>query len=346
MIHELNERNRQILKHVIDSYVETGEPVGSVAVSQKLGMRLSPATIRHVMVELEELGLLYSPHTSAGRLPTDKGLSVFVDGLLEISASPPPSDRKKIEQGIATAKGQPLPAILEQASEFLSGLSSCAGLVFAPRCENRIRHIDFILLSAGRALAVLVSNDGSVENRVMEITPDVTADALQQAANYLNARIGDKTLHQAIEQVKGELASHRTQLDALTARVAEQGIASFSPQSAGGHLFISGQANLLDDVTAIEDLERIRALFEALEEKENILKLLQATTQADGVKIFIGADNQLFRHSGCAMIVAPYKNPNAQVVGAIGVIGPSRLNYGRVISVVNYTSQMMGKIIE
>ncbi|MBI3441406.1 MAG: heat-inducible transcriptional repressor HrcA [Proteobacteria bacterium] len=344
MIHELNERTRQILRLVIDAYVETGEPVGSKAISQKPGMKLSPATIRHAMVELEDLGLLYSPHTSAGRLPTDSGLTVFVEGLLEVNILPA-LDRQRIDQEIDEVRGQPLPDILEQTSGFLSGLSSCAGLVFAPKSEGRIRQIEFVLLAPGRVLAVLVGSTGGVENRMMEVPVEVTATSLQRASNYFNSRIADKTLQQAIEQIKTELQNQQSQLDALTAKVVESGVANIAPQESGGHLFIKGQANLLDDVTALEDLEGIRALFEALETKETMLRLLHATTVADGVKIFIGSQNKLFSHSGCTMIISPYRNQEAQVIGAIGVIGPTRLNYGRIIPVVNYTSQMISKLI-
>lgn len=344
MMQELNERTRQILRLVIDAYVETGAPVGSKVISQKLGMKLSPATIRHAMVELEELGLLYSPHTSAGRLPTDTGLTVFVEGLLEVNDLPE-ADRQKIEQEIQGVKGQALPDILEQTSSFLSGLSSCAGLVFAPKTENAIKQVEFVLLAPGRALAVLVMSGGVVENRVMEVPSEVTATSLQRAANYLNARIADKTLQQAIEQIKIELQNHQSQLDALTKKIVESGIASLTPQESGGHFFLKGQSNLLDDVTALEDLERIRTLFDALEAKETMLKILQATTLADGVKIFIGAENKLFSHSGCTLIISPYKNQDARVIGAIGVIGPTRLNYGRIIPVVNYTSRVIGEII-
>lgn len=344
MISELNERTRQILKLVVDAYVETGEPVGSMAISQKLGMRLSPATIRNAMADLEELGLLYSPHTSAGRLPTETGLTVFVEGLLEVDHLSQ-GEREKIDQKIQSVRGQSLPHILEQTSSFLSGLSSCAGLVFAPKSEDPVRQIEFVLLSPGRALAVLVMGSGIVENRLMDIPAEVAATSLTRAANYLNARIADKTLQETTGQIRAELASDKTQLDTLTAKVVEQGIASLAPQEAGGHLFIRGQANLLDDVTAIEDLERIRMLFEALEAKETMLKLLQATTQGDGVKIFIGAENKLFGHAGCTMIVSPYKNQGAKVVGAIGVIGPTRLNYGRIIPVINYTSRIIGEIV-
>ncbi|MEZ0223623.1 MAG: heat-inducible transcriptional repressor HrcA [Alphaproteobacteria bacterium] len=344
MIRELNERTRQVLKLVVDAYVETGEPVGSMAISQKLGMKLSPATIRSAMAELEDLGLLYSPHTSAGRLPTDTGLTVFVDGLLEID-SLSPDERHLIDQKMAAVRGGSLTDILEQTSTFLSGLSSCAGLVFAPKTDDPVKQIEFVLLAPGRALAVLVTNSGIVENRLLDVPTDVTATSLTRAANYLNSRIAEKTLQQAADYVTAELARDKTQLDALTAKVVASGIASLAPKDAGGHLFVKGQANLLEDVTAIEDLERIRMLFEALETKETMLKLLQATTSGEGVKIFIGAENKLFSHSGCSLIVSPYKNKDARIAGAIGVIGPTRLNYGRVIPVVNYTSQIISKII-
>ncbi|MCK5554734.1 MAG: heat-inducible transcriptional repressor HrcA [Alphaproteobacteria bacterium] len=345
MMSELNERTRQILKLVIDAYVETGEPVGSRIVSQKPGMKLSPATIRHAMVELEELGLLYSPHISAGRLPTDTGLTMFVDGMLEINDLSA-DDRRKIEQEIHEVKGKPISDILEQTSSFLSGLSSCAGLVFAPKIEAPIRQIEFILLAPGRALAVLVTSTSIVENRVMEVPSEVTATALQRASNYLNSRIADKTLQEAIEHIRTDLQDHKAQLDALTEKVVKSGIASLASKESGGHFFIRGQANLLDDITALEDLERIQSLFDALEAKETMLKLLQATSLADGMKIFIGSENKLFDHSGCTLIVSPYKNQEASIVGVIGVIGPTRLNYGRIIPVVNYTSQMIGKIME
>ncbi|MFH1158741.1 MAG: heat-inducible transcriptional repressor HrcA [Pseudomonadota bacterium] len=344
MMSELNERTRQILRLVIDAYVETGEPVGSRLISQKLGMKLSPATIRHAMVELEELGLLYSPHTSAGRLPTDSGLTVFVDGMLEINDLPA-ADRRKIEQEMHGVKGQPISDILEQATSFLSGLSSCAGLVFAPKMESPIRQIEFVLLAPGRVLAVLVTSASVVENRVMEVPPEVTASALQRASNYLNSRIADKTLQEAIEHIRADLQDHRTQLDALTEKVVESGIASLASKESGGHFFIRGQSNLLEDIAALEDLERIRSLFDALEARETMLRLLQAASLADGVKIFIGSENKLFSHSGCSLIVSPYKNQDARIIGVIGVIGPTRLNYGRIIPVVNYTSQMIGKIM-
>ncbi len=344
MIKDLNDRTRQILKLVVDAYVATGEPVGSLAISQKLGMKLSPATIRNAMAELEERGLLYSPHTSAGRLPTDTGLTVFVEGLLELD-NLSQDERRRIDAQISQARGKSVTDILEDTSAFLSGLSSCAGLVFAPKQDDAIKQIEFVLMSPGRALAVLVTNSGIVENRLLDVPVEVTATALTRAANYLNSRIADKTLAQAAEHITGELARDRSLLDALTAKVVESGLASLAPKDAGGHLFIKGQANLLEDVTAIEDLERIRTLFDALETKETMLKLLQATTAGEGVKIYIGAENKLFSHAGCTLIVSPYKTHDSKVVGAIGVIGPTRLNYGKIIPVVNYTSEIIGKII-
>lgn len=344
MIKELNERTKQILKLVVDAYVATGEPVGSMTISQKLGMKLSPATIRAAMAELEARGLLYSPHTSAGRLPTEVGLTVFVEGLLELD-NLSARDRSDIEEKIHAGKGQSLTDMLEQTSGFLSGLSSCAGLVFSPKSEDPIRQVEFVLLSPGRALAVLVTTSGIVENRLLEVPAEITTSTLTRASNYLNARMADKTLQESTLCIRNELRDEKTQLDSLTAKVVASGIASLAPESTGGHLFIKGQSNLLEDVSTMADLERIRALFETLETKESMLKLLQATTRAEGIKIFIGAENNLFNHSGCSMIVAPYRNQDSRVVGAIGVIGPARMNYSRVIPVINYTSQLIGKLI-
>lgn len=345
MIHELNERNRQILKAIVNAYVETGMPVGSKLVSQAPGIRLSSATIRNVMAELEEMGLLYSPHTSAGRLPTDTGLTVFVDSLLEVSRLSP-AEKKNIEQNLHSIKDKPVNDILEQTTRLLSGLSSCTGIVFTPKAEEAVKHIEFILLAPGRALVILVSQSGTVENRMIDVPKEVTASSMLQATNYLNSRIANKTLQQAAEQVRQELKNNRAQIDTLTQKLVEQGIAEISPRDAGGHLFIKGQSNLLGDIHALEDLERIRSLFEALETKETMLELLKSTTEGEGVKIFIGSENSLFNHSGCSMIVSSYKSEESQILGAVGVIGPARLNYGRIIPVVRYTSQMISKIIK
>lgn len=347
MSQDLSTRTRHILQLVVDSYVATGAPVGSRALSEKMGMRLSPATIRHAMAELEERGLLYAPHTSAGRLPTDSGLAVFVDGLLEVDHLSP-AEQQKIRTRIDPLAAQPRHIALEQAGDLLSGLASCAGLVFSPVGEDIVRQVEFVLLEPGRAYAIIVTGSGQVENRLIEVPRDVTATALARAANYLNAHIVEKTLRQAVETVKAEMQHARAQLDELTARAVESGIAALSPAApaAGSHLFVRGQAKLLDDVTALADIERIRTLMQALEAKETLQRVLEATVAGEGVKIFIGAENTLFNHAGCAMIVAPCRNAEAKVVGAVGVIGPARLNYRRIIPVINYTSQLIGEIIK
>lgn len=344
MTHDLNARTRQILKLVVDSYVETGEPVGSRVISEKMGLSLSPATVRHAMAELEARGLLYAPHTSAGRLPTDNGLAVFVDGLLEIDTLSP-AERQHIKTTIAPAAATSRTQALERTSEMLSGLAGCAGLVFAPTDEDAIKQIEFVLLAPGRALAILVTSSGSVENRIITVAPDVTATTLMRAANYLNAHIADKTLGEAADIIARDMAQARAQLDELTARVISSGLASLAPADHGGHLFVKGQSRLLDDVSALADLERIRSLFAALETKDTMQRVLKATAAGEGVKIFIGADNSLFSHAGCSLIVAPYSNGDSRIVGALGVIGPTRLNYRRIIPVINYTSQLVGQIL-
>ena len=343
MVLELNERSRTIFRHVIDAFVETGDPVGSRTLARRLDGALSPATIRNVMADLEEAGLLYAPHTSAGRLPTDAGLRLFVDGLLEIG-NLSEDERKTIESQCA-GSSLSLEELLEDATAALSGLSQCAGLVMAPKAESPLRHVEFVNLSPGRALVVLVTESGFVENRVIETPPGLPPSALVEATNYLGARLVGHTLGEAIDRTKAEIATHQTELDDLTARVVEAGLATWAGGESGGSLIVRGQAHLLDDVTAIADLEHIRALFAALETKETMIKILGLADSAEGVQIFIGADNALFNLAGCSMIVAPYNNPRQKIVGAIGVIGPTRINYARIIPMVDYTAKLVGRMI-
>ena len=343
MVLELNERSRTIFRHVIDAFVETGEPVGSRTLARRLDGALSPATIRNVMADLEESGLLFAPHTSAGRLPTDAGLRLFVDGLLEIG-NLSEDERKTIESQCA-GTGLSLEELLEDATAALSGLSQCAGLVMAPKAESPLRHVEFVNLSPGRALVVLVTESGFVENRVIETPPGLPPSALVEATNYLGARLVGHTLGEAIDRTMAEIATHRTELDNLTTRVVEAGLATWAGGESGGSLIVRGQAHLLDDVTAITDLEHIRALFAALETKETMIKILGLADRAEGVQIFIGADNELFNLAGCSMIVAPYNNPRQKLVGAIGVIGPTRINYARIIPMVDYTAKLVGRMI-
>jgi heat-inducible transcriptional repressor len=343
LISELNERSREIFRLIVDAYLETGEPIGSRTLSRMMSAGLSPATIRNVMADLQEAGLLVAPHTSAGRVPTEAGLRLFVDGLLEVGALSR-ADRAQID-GECAAAGKSIEAAMEQAIETLSGLSRCAGLVVAPKRESPLKHIEFVHLGPGRALVVLVSENGLVENRLIEVPLGVTPSTLVEAGNYLCARLLGRTLQEARGQILKELEDHRAQLDEAASRVVEAGLATWSGDWEGGALIVRGQANLLQDVTAIEDLERIRALFEALETKETLIRLLDETEKADGVQIFIGADNTLFGLTGCSMIVAPLSKSREHIVGAIGVIGPTRINYARIIPMVDYTAKVIGRLI-
>ncbi|MEL0018640.1 MAG: heat-inducible transcriptional repressor HrcA [Rickettsiales bacterium] len=340
----MNQRSREIMRLIVESYTETGSAVGSRTLSRRLDLPLSPATIRNVMADLEDLGLLYSPHTSAGRLPTEAGLRMFVDGLLEIG-NLTEDERAHIESQCAAAGRSPQ-KVLEEASDMLSGLSSCAGLVMAPTQEEALRHIEFVSLGPGRALVVLVSESGMVENRVIDIPIGMPSSKMVEASNFLSSKLVGRTLREAHREIDTEIAEHRAALDELTQRVVEAGLATWSKDDKdGGVLIVRGQANLLNDVTALADLEKIRGLFEALETKESLLRLLEVTDGAEGVQIFIGAENELFALSGCSMIIAPYQNHQEQIVGAIGVIGPTRMNYARIIPMVDYTAKLVGRLL-
>jgi heat-inducible transcriptional repressor len=345
MTQELNERARDILRYVVEAFVETGEPTGSRTLSRRSGLNLSPATIRNVMADLEELGLLYAPHTSAGRLPTEAGLRLFVDGILEIGNLT--RDERSDIEAQCKAAGLSANKVLEEASGLLSGLSHCAALVMAPRTDEKLRHIEFVSLGPGRALVVMVGEHGTVENRVIDVPLGLPASSLMEASNYLTSRMVGHSLVECRSQVETEIADHRTELDTLSQRVVETGLATWtdSGNAGAGMLIVRGQAKLLEDVTAMTDLERIRALFEMLETKEALLRLIEAADVAEGVQIFIGADNELFSLAGCSMIIAPFKGSDEKIVGTIGVVGPTRINYARIIPMVDYTAKVVGKLI-
>ena len=343
LITELNERSRDIFRMVVEAYVETGEPVGSRTLSRRGSLDLSPATIRNVLADLEEAGLLFAPHTSAGRLPTDAGLRLFVSGILEVGGLT--EDERQNIDGRLAAAGKSLPQALEEATRTLSGLSRCAGLVVAPKTEAPLKHIEFVPLSMTRALVVIVTEDGLVENRLVEVPLGTPTSTLIAATNFLNARLVGRTLDEARQAVLADIDSRRAQLDEITARVVEAGLASWSGSGEGAALIVKGQAKLLNDVTALGDLERLRALFDMLETREAMVRLLDATREGEGVQIYIGADNPLFGVAGCSMIVAPYGNSREQVLGAIGVIGPTRLNYARIIPLVDYTAKVIGRLL-
>jgi heat-inducible transcriptional repressor len=343
-LNELNDRSREIFRHIVEAYVETGAPVGSRTLSRKMGMSLSPATIRNVMADLEEVGLLFAPHTSAGRLPTEMGLSLFVHGLLE-HGNLSQEEQRRIEAQ-CSAEGRGFGEVLEEAGSVLSQLSRCAGLVVAPKMDEPLRHIEFVSLGPGRALVVMVTDSGKVENRVIDVPVGLPPSSLVQASNFLTARLVGRTLGEAQSLIGQELKEKKAQLDDLTAKLVESGLATWSGGGErGGALIVRGQAQLLEEVTAIEDLERVRQLFAALEARETLLRLLNLTEEADGVQIYIGAENELFGVAGCSMVVAPYQNSQQQIVGAIGVIGPTRMDYARIIPMVDYTAKIVGRLV-
>jgi heat-inducible transcriptional repressor len=339
----LNDRSREIFRRVVDEFMQTGEPVGSRTISRRLALPLSPASVRNVLSDLEDLGLLYAPHTSAGRLPTEAGLRLFIDGLLEIG-DVSKEDQAEIESRCA-ATGKSMTEALAEATAALSGLSRCAGLVLAPKADRNLKHIEFVHLGEGRAIVVLVTEDGVVENRVVDLPVGTPPSALTEAANYLNARLVGRTIVEASALVRKEMEDHRAQLNEITSRLVEAGLATWTGDKSSGSLIVKGQANLLNEVAALSDLERVRTLFEALETQELLVRLLGHTEKAQGVQIFIGAQNSLFNLAGCSMIVAPFTGTRAQIVGAIGVIGPTRINYARIIPIVDYTAKVVSRLV-
>lgn len=343
---DLDERSRTIFRELVESYLANGEPVGSRNISRQLPMTLSPASVRNVMADLEAAGLIFAPHTSAGRLPTETGLRLFVDGLLQVGDLSD-DERSQIKSRIAGgADDMGIEDMLSDAGEMLSGLAGCAGVVLADKESRRLRQIEFVALDKARALAVLVGEDGSVENRIVNLPEGLSPSALVQAANYLNARIAGLTLGDAIRRIETELTAKRAELDELTARVVQQGLAVWSGEQDGRkNLIVRGRSRLLDDLTAIEDLERIRLLFDDLETKRELIELLGHAERAEGVRIFIGSENKLFSLSGSSLIVAPFHDSDRQIVGVLGVIGPTRLNYARIIPMVDYTATLVGRLL-
>ena len=339
----LDPRSAAVLREIVDQYVQTGEPVGSRTLSRRLPMALSPATIRNVMADLTDAGLLFAPHTSAGRLPTDRGLRLFVDGLLQCGGL---ADEERDAIGRALeVRGRSLEETLSETSAMLSGLAGAAGLVVAPKSEGAVRHIEFVPLGPGRALVILVGADGQVENRVIETPAGLPPSALVQASNYLNARLSGRSLVELRRVVGTDMTEDRTQLDSLTTLVIEAGLATWTGEGRGGSLIVRGQARLLNVVTQIENLAAIQTLFDRLETQETMLRLLELAEASDGVRIFIGAESGLFGASGVSMVVAAARNEADRIVGAIGVIGPTRINYGRIIPVVDYTARAIGRLL-
>lgn len=343
MITELNDRSREIFRLIVDTYLSGGDPVGSRTIANQLGLSLSAATIRNVMADLEDSGLLYAPHTSAGRLPTTQGLRLYIDGLMEIG-NLTDEERQTIETE-CIASGQSSTQMFERAGTVLAGLSAGAGIVIAPKTEKAIRKIQFVQLDEGRVLIVLVMDDGMVENRVMNVDADIPPSALIAAGNYLSEKLGGRTLQAVRLDILREIAEKRAQLDSITSSLVQMGLALPASSAPQGHMIIRGQSSLLQDVKALEDLERARLLFAALEEQETIARLMDATQDAEGIQIFIGTESKTFQHAGWSMVMSPYRSTEGKLIGAIGVIGPTRINYGRIIPIVDYTSKIMGRLL-
>ena len=342
----LKPRSLEIFHEVVAAYLEDGLPVGSSRLAKTSKLDLSPASIRSKMSDLEDAGLLYAPHTSAGRVPTESGLRLFVDGLMELSGDLQSEERSTIDSECA-ARGISLNQLLNNASKTLSGLSNCASLVLSLTSEADLQHFEFVSIGTNRALAVLVRTDGQVENRLIDLPVGVPPSALTKAANYMNAKLANRSLKKTAALIREDIALHRAELDELTTGLVEQGIGIWSDGEVGvdAALIMRGQANLLDDVQAMDELVEIRELFDALDARENALRLLNATRDGDGVKIFIGAENKLFASTGCSLVIAPYRNSDRLVIGAVGVIGPRHMNYARIIPMVDYTSKAIARVL-
>lgn len=339
---ELSERARAIFRLVVEGYLDSGQPVGSKTLAGEHGLNLSPASIRSVLADLEALGLLAAPHTSAGRMPTETGLRLFVDGMMQI-AEPTRAERKEIERRLA--EPGPIEQALEQTSAILSDISGAAGMVMVPRLEPRLAQLSLVNLGQGRVLAVLVGEDGAIENRVIEQSEGVSPQMLEQASNYITARLAGRTLPEAVAAMRAEIASGRSQLDEASSSLVERGLAVWSEDAAQRPvLIVRGQANLLDDA-ALSDLERVRSLLDDLENKQSVAELLESARQAEAMRIFIGSENRLFALSGSSVVASPYRDREGRVVGVLGVIGPTRLNYARVVPMVDFTARSLGKLI-
>ncbi len=341
---DMNERSREVFRLVVESYLETGGPVGSRTLTRALSEKVSAATIRNVMQDLEFLGLLDSPHVSAGRIPTQQGLRMFVDGLLEVRDLDM-QDREKLD-ATAGSNASDVGGLLDQVGAALSGVTHGASLVLTPKQEAPLKHIEFVSLAQDRALVVIVFADGQVENRVFAPPPGQTPSSMREAANFVNSWIEGRTLSELGKIMEEEITKRRQELDAKAAQLVESGIAVWeSPDDKTGRLIVRGRSNLLGDDTAEEQLELIKTLFDDLERKQDIAEFLELTEQGEGVRIFIGSENKLFSLSGSSLVVSPYMNADRKIIGAVGVIGPTRLNYGRIVPIVDYTAQLVGKLI-
>jgi len=344
ILEEMNDRSREVFRRVVESYLATGDPVGSRTLTRNLSEKVSAATIRNVMQDLEYLGLLGSPHVSAGRVPTQEGLRMFVDGLLEVGDLQ--SDDRDLIDATMSSNSQDVAGVLDRIGSALSGVTQGASLVLAPKHEAPIKHIEFVGLGHDRALVVLVFADGHVENRIFTPPPGQTPSSMREAANFLNALAEGRTLSDLQNDITAQIAERRQEIDTLAHALVESGLAVWDGEDTGDErLIVRGRANLLNSETEEEDLERIRSLFDDLERKRDIAEFLELADAGEGVRIFIGSENKLFSLTGSSLVVSPYMNADRKIIGAVGVIGPTRLNYGRIVPIVDYTAQLVGKLI-
>ncbi len=344
LLNNMNERSREIFRRLVEGYLESGGPVGSRTLTRTLNEKVSAATVRNVMQDLEFLGLLDSPHISAGRVPTQLGLRMFVDGFLEMDQLSK-EDQLKLDQTVDRSS-QDVSSVLDRVGSTLSALTHGASLVLTPKQEQPIKHIEFVSLSPDRALVVLVYSNGDVENRLFTPPVGQTPSAMREAANFLNAVLEGRTLSELLSTIQHDVDLRRQEIDSLAQELVTQGLAVWQTQGDDNErLIVRGRGNLLESEAHEEDLERIRNLFDDLERKRDIAEFLELTEQGDGVRIFIGSENKLFSLTGSSLVVSPYMNSERKIVGAIGVIGPTRLNYGRIVPLVDYTAQLVGKLI-
>ncbi|KIC40915.1 heat-inducible transcription repressor [Ruegeria sp. ANG-S4] len=344
ILDEMNDRSREVFRLIVESYLDSGEPVGSRTLTRTLSEKVSAATVRNVMQDLEFLGLLDSPHVSAGRIPTQQGLRMFVDGLLEVGDLGA-DDRQKLDETLGSNAGD-VSGMLDRVGSALSNVTQGASLVLTPKHEAEIKHIEFVSLGHDRALVVLVFSDGHVENRLFAPPPGQTPSSMREAANFLNSLIEGRTLGEVRRQMLSQIDARKQEINVLAREMVDSGIAAWDGDgSDSARLIVRGRANLLNEPGQAEELDRIRTLFDDLERKRDIADFLELAEEGEGVRIFIGSENKLFSLSGSSLVVSPYMNADRKIIGAVGVIGPTRLNYGRIVPIVDYTAQLVGKLI-
>ena len=341
---ELNNRSKQIFKSVVETYLETGSPSGSETILKRADINISSSSIRAILSSLQKEGLLFAPHTSAGRLPTDKGMRFFVDGLLEFGRISK-SEKESIKQQ-CLSKGKSYQEVLDEASKTISGLSNYAGIVIAPKYQKKIKHLEFIRLNKTQIMSIIAYENGEIENRILNDDGKHNSSMLQQTSNYLNSKFQNKNINEIKEIIKKEILYSKNKLESLSSKLVQQEILANSPKLNSPYIFLHGQSNLLKDEVISKDLDEIRNLFDEIENKTTFIDILESAGKANGVQIFIGSKNFLFKHSGLSMVMAPYKNKQQEIIGAIGVVGPTRLNYAKIVPLVDYTSKIIGKVID